>query len=404
MTFRFRRTVRLAPGVRLNIGKRGVSLSMGPRGASVTVGGSGAFFNAGIPGTGLSSRQRLSGGSTRPKKVAHADESDDGSLSLITRLNDDGSVDFLDSNENPLPDEIINRAKHQKGDFIREWLASQCEKINSQISSLENIHLETPPPDRKPSYSPELFTLHSPLPPISKPLGILGRLFKSVRTRIENENEVAFAEYGQRYREWTKAQSDFDDVQRKRKYLLEQRLYSDPSAMYEVLESSLQSIEWPRETNVSYEIDPSGKKVFVDVDLPVIEDMPGKSASLPSRGWKVTMKALTDTKLRQLYMNHVHGVGFRLIGEIFATLPTVNEVALSAYSQRASKATGEIQDEYLYSVRVSRNEWSKINFSNLGSVDMVTALDQFELRRKMTKTGLFTPIDPYSNPNQVLIT
>src|SRR6267154_4134075 len=56
MSIRFRRTVRLAPGVRLNFGLRGPSLSVGPRGLGATIGPAGLTTHAGIPGTGLSSR------------------------------------------------------------------------------------------------------------------------------------------------------------------------------------------------------------------------------------------------------------------------------------------------------------------------------------------------------------
>ncbi|WP_232222372.1 DUF4236 domain-containing protein [Halomonas alkaliantarctica] len=38
MAFRFQRRISLAPGVRLNISKRGVGLSVGLRGASVSMG------------------------------------------------------------------------------------------------------------------------------------------------------------------------------------------------------------------------------------------------------------------------------------------------------------------------------------------------------------------------------
>jgi uncharacterized protein DUF4236 len=54
MGFRFRRSVRLFPGVRLNFGKRGVSASVGIRGAHVTVGRTGVRTTVGIPGTGVS--------------------------------------------------------------------------------------------------------------------------------------------------------------------------------------------------------------------------------------------------------------------------------------------------------------------------------------------------------------
>ena len=52
--FRFRRSVRILPGVRLNIGKTGVSTSIGGRGAHVTLGRGQTRTTVGLPGTGLS--------------------------------------------------------------------------------------------------------------------------------------------------------------------------------------------------------------------------------------------------------------------------------------------------------------------------------------------------------------
>ena len=54
MGFRFRRSVKLAPGVRLNFSKSGVSTSVGTRGAHVTLGHGQVRETVGIPGTGLS--------------------------------------------------------------------------------------------------------------------------------------------------------------------------------------------------------------------------------------------------------------------------------------------------------------------------------------------------------------
>lgn len=47
MRFRFRRSIRIAPELRINLGKRGISLSTGVRGASVTV-GYGVWMNGGF--------------------------------------------------------------------------------------------------------------------------------------------------------------------------------------------------------------------------------------------------------------------------------------------------------------------------------------------------------------------
>ena len=64
---RFRRSIRIAPGIRLNVGKRGISTSVGVRGFHETVHISGARRTSiGIPGTGLSYIAQTSGRS-RPR-------------------------------------------------------------------------------------------------------------------------------------------------------------------------------------------------------------------------------------------------------------------------------------------------------------------------------------------------
>ncbi|MDG4650441.1 DUF4236 domain-containing protein [Roseibacterium sp. SDUM158017] len=59
MGWRFRRSIRIMPGVRLNVSKSGFSTTIGRRGASVNVSKRGIYGTAGIPGTGLSYRARL---------------------------------------------------------------------------------------------------------------------------------------------------------------------------------------------------------------------------------------------------------------------------------------------------------------------------------------------------------
>lgn len=60
MPWRFHRVINIIPGLfRLNLSKGGVSGSVGPRGADVNIGRHGVTTNAGIPGTGLSYRQKL---------------------------------------------------------------------------------------------------------------------------------------------------------------------------------------------------------------------------------------------------------------------------------------------------------------------------------------------------------
>ncbi len=71
MGFRFRKSISIVPGVRLNIGKKGISsLSVGKRGASVNFGKNGTHANVGIPGSGLSYRTRLDGPNRPPQREA----------------------------------------------------------------------------------------------------------------------------------------------------------------------------------------------------------------------------------------------------------------------------------------------------------------------------------------------
>jgi hypothetical protein len=54
--FRFRKTISILPGVKINLSKTGVSTSVGGKGATLNVGHGKQNVTLGIPGTGLSYR------------------------------------------------------------------------------------------------------------------------------------------------------------------------------------------------------------------------------------------------------------------------------------------------------------------------------------------------------------
>ena len=60
MAWNYRKRIKIAPGIHLNLSKGGVSTSIGPKGAKVSIGKNGTFLNTSIPGTGLYSRQKIS--------------------------------------------------------------------------------------------------------------------------------------------------------------------------------------------------------------------------------------------------------------------------------------------------------------------------------------------------------
>ncbi|MBI5430358.1 MAG: DUF4236 domain-containing protein [Nitrosomonadales bacterium] len=390
MGVRFRRSIKLAPGLRLNFSGSGVSLSAGPRGASVNFGSRGTFVNTGIPGTGLYSRSRLgaatSESSGRPGKV---------NVTASVKVGDDGTVTFLDSNGQPLSDYLTNLAKRQQGAKIRELLEQTCSEINAETEALGRIHCHTPKPDDAPQYIPLEFPQPEPKHPVLKGVGLIARLLGK-RVQIEAKEAEARRLYNDSIARWHSEKALFEAQQEEESKRFDERLRRDQDFMQQVLEENLCAITWPRETLVSFEINREGKSVAIDIDLPEIEDMQRKIASVPQRGYKLNLKEVKGKPLQALYSQHVHGVGFRIAGEIFASLPTVQDITLSAFTQRVDPATGHHTDTYVYSANISRSIWDKINFDNLSVIDVVSAFEQFELRRKISRSEVLEGILPFT--------
>lgn len=60
MGFRFRKSIKLLPGVRVNFSKSGTSLSVGGKGATANFSKRGTRVTVGIPGTGISYSEKIS--------------------------------------------------------------------------------------------------------------------------------------------------------------------------------------------------------------------------------------------------------------------------------------------------------------------------------------------------------
>lgn len=380
----------------MNISGSGVSFSVGPRGASVTYGKRGSYLNTGIPGTGISARTLISNASSK-SALSPDSNFEKSTLSAQVIIEDDGTLTFVDSTGAPLSAPLIEEAKKQNRDGISNLIQSTCDRINQQIETVAEVHLSTPNPDITPTFEPPSFDLPQPVRPQPLKPKLFERFIRSRREALERQNADALRLYETNLSEWRATKTDYENTIAIRKKLIEHDIYTDPAAMETHFESALREIEWPRETEVSFEIRDNGASIFLDVDLPEIEDMPAKMASVPQRGLKLTITYLSAIKVRKLYMDHVHGVLFRVIGEAFAALPTVKLVVASGYSQRPDKRTGTILDEYLLSVRVQREAWRQINFSNLAALDLFEALGRFELLRQATKAGEFRAIEPFAS-------
>lgn len=398
MGLRFSKRIRVIPGVRLNLGLRGLSLGLGPRGSSIGIGQRGVYGNLGIPGSGLSLRERLDTSAGQPRRVSRvgSDPLPD-QFTIQVPLGKGGAVILRSIDDEPLPHAMSEGLFKTRGKQISEQVQQACSEYGRQVAQARDIHLATPAPNPPSAYSASDFGSESPVAPRPLKYHWLLRLFESHRIRIDHANREANSVHAQAMNTWADGKAVHDAHQRALRDAFALAAAGDVTGYEEVLNAVLEEIDWPYETSVSWEV--ACSKVALDIDLPEIEHLPtGLPAPAGRGGREIKIKALTDTAKRRAYALHVHAVVLRCAGEIFHALPFVQEAVISANTQRIDSATGQLSDDYILSVSIARDAWEKIDFSKLETISPIDALERFDLRRSMTKTGIFRPVAPIDSP------
>lgn len=149
MGLRFRRSVKIAPGVRLNMSKSGPSLSVGGRGATVNFSKRGTRTIVGIPGTGLSftntSRSATRTNQRRLEREERKRQRAEALANVKVRIDDDGVLTCLDGDGLPLKGRELSMMWDQQWSAIRMLLHDAADQINGDVDLLSNIHLDAPP-------------------------------------------------------------------------------------------------------------------------------------------------------------------------------------------------------------------------------------------------------------------
>ena len=365
MGFRFSKRIMLMPGVRLNLGLRGVSMSAGPRGASVTVGKRGVFGNVGLPGSGLSYRTRLDKPSSRAPSRSDAPP-EPGAPAQFTLRFQGNQVEYLGQDPQPYDDETVARIKTVFRDQLKPALEDRVTSLNAGLAELTAVHRSTPPP--APSAAPPRLAAG----PFDRP--------KPTRPA----DPALHPDFVSRLSDWQVARAEHERTASGHS--------PDLEAIAQPVLDRLATIDWPRETNISLDLDPAGRILLLAVDLPELEDMPREQYSLAVRDLTILAKPLSAAAVTRLYAGHVHSVIFRLVGEAFAAEGSVDVLRIAAYRQETAPATGRIEHVWLLAVTVSRHQWRALAFDNLAAVDPQAAIERFDLVRDMKTAGGFRPI------------
>lgn len=259
---RFRKSVKVAKGVKLNLSKSGPSLTVGPgKGISFNVGGKGAYLNWSIPGTGVYDRVRL--------------------------------------------DTLARKFLGFGGDEEKE---------------------EAPKKQRKSAQ-----TAKRPEEPSAEALEL----------RALNEAFVHVAQLAA-------------DVPMRRTKAPE----IDAEAIERDIDAWLNEVESPIPFAVQTEIAADSRAVFLDLDLPEIEQLPAQKLVTLASG-AVKLKNKSQKESREDYRTCVFGLGEYVASHALTLAPALDRAVVSAYTQRRDEKTGEVADVFIYSVVFEREAFHK---------------------------------------------
>lgn len=447
MGVRFRKSVSLGKGARINFSKSGASLSLGSRGASVSIGKRGVYSNVGIPGTGLSVRTRLdtpkkaksqrsSTSSAReqsaqrvsPALLQHVQS--DGSLALEIKVDECGDIEFSFSDtgeiiEDPQIIREIKRFQEVKEKItalqveqqrVRRELQESFEQLSSDFIE---IYRQAPVVVSEQSFKDEINRLtqkHYERRSFSRPRpcgeeidralheeavanvsGFFGRKRKIAEYEAANRDRVA----NDCVSAWENERDDFEAAENLRENEANERFAAEflqertalerasscsPADAEQLVEEWLSILDIPAEIEAQISCDDG--TLWVDLDLPEIEDLPSTTTKQLKSG-QVKVVDKTKKQLKQEYATCVTGLAFFVASNSFNLSAAISEAVISGYTQRRNKE-GDIVDDYVYSIRIPRSDLIGKRVDN-----PISAFDEFESRIKLGATFALSSIKPF---------
>lgn len=169
MAFRFRKRIRLMPGIYLNLGKNGISTTIGPRGANINFGKGGVYLNAGIPGTGISYREKLFGKKSEASDINSSKDNQTASDNVLVNQELKTSEGLVGVKE------CVEEARKERRELFRE--IEQTEKILQQLQADLN--------KRQNGFLHKLFTRKETLEKLEKEIGEVSAYLKDVKNQFE---------------------------------------------------------------------------------------------------------------------------------------------------------------------------------------------------------------------------
>lgn len=442
MGLRFRKSVKICKGVRVNFSKSGASLSLGGRGHSVNFGSRGTRTTVGIPGTGLSYSKTVSNHKSRSSSHRNSSSravSRNTGVPLPSqvqlKMDPDGKIEIQDSRGIPITDQSVIRKIKSTDTYRtnlqnleaqrRDMLESAFNEAKAENDKFIEIYKSSPQVDRREQYIQVLDSLRPPTY-VRRQYDVPYPTEEMVRNQLKQEAKTSvqggFLSVGRLRKEyvesnlqtrldaaiynWVQGKDDFEATESQneisenerynaefnanKKYMVD-LINGEDSVVSDALESWISSCELPVEINVSYEWNQSSHVMYLDVDLPEIEDLPENEVIRLASG-NLREKKKTQATLKQEYVQLVFGLAIFISSNVFNASPAIQGIIISGYTQRRDKV-GEVNDEYVYSIKFTRDIFERSVLKNVNPKDFCM---RFMNRSNITNGMLMKKIEPYS--------
>lgn len=347
LSLRFRRSVSLGKGARINFTKKGVGFSVGTKGLRYSVHSTGRRTKSvGIPGTGLYYTKSKTAKS-RNRKVSH-------SSTNIDVAHNQALVQDYQTYIHSL------RNLHQMCEEEINW---------QEISTL-------PPPFEQGAMGPnevkaiQAYEQYTP--------NFLERMITALADKKREKLKRAIVAAKQRdeedYREWEKLVT------------LAQQVGSGEKQAYEQVIKEMSIYPELQKLNFKYAI-PHADLVEAEIQVNLDDTIPNETITLTKTG-KVSRRAMGKTKYFALAKDYVCSGALWIARNIFAHLP-VDHVLVHVTEYALNEATGHYEHQVLLSVKFDRQTVNSLNFQHL---DPATAMENFTHQMKHLKTKGFRPV------------
>lgn len=374
MGLRFRRSVKICKGVKVNFGKTGASVSFGTRGLHHTIHTSGRkTTSAGIPGTGLSyvsssgGKRKASGKRRRTSSARNA------------------SAQAAKAQQRAYAQQQVQQQKEAE-------YAQNCEMVddyNELIDQIRSIHDECSEPvdwialrDKPAPFNPMYpgpFEVEARQVLESAKPSLFGKLVPAADKKRMQRLSDSVAEAREKDRQMY---SDWENL----KKLAVQVLSGDIDSYFYVV-SEMHPFE---------EILDFGSDFDIGTDLPDIMEVefhaktskvvPNHVLSMTQTG-KLSSKPMTKTMHFDIVQDYICSCALRIAREMFALLP-INRVVIHAMDTITDSGGNEFDDTVL-SVLIERNQFEGINFDMIDASDTI---ESFKCNMNFKKTQGLKPV------------